>query len=294
MTNDEYLAAVLKAETLSQGSPELTALQERREEIDTLLLNAFPGCNPTLRYGGSRAKGTMNKSDYDLDIICYFPHDEDRAGATLEEIYNNARDALGKQYAVQEKTSAIRLYDNDADIHIDVVPGRFTDASKTDSFLFQRSGDKMRLKTNLDVHISHISNSGVREPIRLSKLWRYLNSVQVRTFPLELMVIELLKAKRSASISAQIEHVLTAFRDSIDDIRIEDPANPTGNDLTHLLDSTTRSHTSTIARSTLQAVKMYGWQHVFGAVEQATSVNSIAGLSAVAAQVPRTRPWASN
>ena len=39
------------------------------------------------------------------------------------------------------------------DFHLDVVPGRFTDDTKSDCFLFQNGADKERLKTNLQVHI---------------------------------------------------------------------------------------------------------------------------------------------
>ena len=51
------------------------------------------------------------------------------------------------------------------DFHIDVVPGRFTDETKADAYLYQCGGDKKRLKTNLDVHLDHVRDSGVTDAI---------------------------------------------------------------------------------------------------------------------------------
>jgi histidinol-phosphate/aromatic aminotransferase/cobyric acid decarboxylase-like protein len=84
--------------------------------------------------------------------------------------------------------------------------------------------------------------------------------------------------------------VLTAFADDIDSLFIEDPANPTGNDLT----DTIRAELSKIARNTLDAVDEHGWEHVFGKVEARNAVPRVQILrSAAAAVAVPTRPWAS-
>src|SRR5439155_621676 len=94
MNNNEYLQAVLREQTLAPESDELKALQKQREKVEKLLRDHFADCSPTIRYGGSKAKGTMIKAAYDLDVICYFPHDDTAAGETLEDIYENTRKAL--------------------------------------------------------------------------------------------------------------------------------------------------------------------------------------------------------
>src|SRR2546428_13535865 len=138
MTTNDFLAKVLAAQTLSDDSEELKTLQERRAEVEKVLRDHFEDCSPTIRYGGSKAKGTMIKEAYDLDIICYFPHEDTSAGETLEDIYHNVRKALEAEYWVEQKPSALRLRDRDpqnfkVDFHIDVVPGRYTDDTKTDT-----------------------------------------------------------------------------------------------------------------------------------------------------------------
>jgi hypothetical protein len=206
----------------------------------------------------------VNKESYDLDIICYFPHDDTTAGGTLEEIYNNTSKALAPNYLIELKPSALRLKDWDpqrygVDFHIDLVPGRFIDDSKTDTFLYQSSAEKKRLKTNLDVHLSHVKDSDVVDAIRLVKLWRGRKALMFKTFVLELLVIRLLKEKRSASLAHQLEHVWTEFRDHADSLSVEDPANPTDNDLSELLNDSVRFNLSSVAAFTLQTIQDAGW-----------------------------------
>jgi hypothetical protein len=294
MTANEYLEDLLSDQTLAEDSEELKALREHRGEVEALLRDHFDGCSPTIRYGGSKAKGTMIRESYDLDIICYFPHDD--AGETLEDIYNNVRKALKKDYLVEAKTSALRLKHADreclgVDFHIDVVPGRFTDDSKTDAFLYQDSAEKKRLKTNIDVHIEHVRDSGVTDAIKLVKLWKIRNGLILKHFVLELAVIKLLSGGKSKALSAQIEHVLTEFRDNIDGLVVEDPANPEGNDLTGVL-AAARASLRWSARRTLELIETSGWEAVFGAVENRGSIQTTDRLRRVAASVAvPTRPW---
>ena len=63
----------------------------------------------------------------------------------------------------------------------------------------------------------------------LVKLWRSRNAIGVKTFPLELLVIEVLSGMIFGTLEDRFRRVLDAFADDIDDLQIEDPANPTGN-----------------------------------------------------------------
>ena len=297
MTANDYLAKVLASQTLAEDSEELKALQERRAAVEKVLRDHFEGCSPTIRYGGSKAKGTLIKEAYDLDIICYFPHDDTAAGETLEDIYNNTRKALETQYFVVPKASALRVKDRKpstgaADFHIDVVPGRFTDDSKTDVFLYQSRGEKGRLKTNLDTHIEHVKESGVTDAIRLLKLWKVRNGLGIRTFVLELLAVKLLKGKSASALATQLKDVWKEVRDNVDALSVEDPANPTGNDLAELLNTAVRSELSTVARRTLNAIEECGWEAAFGSVEEKGDREKREGLRrAAAAVVAPTKPW---
>ncbi len=299
MNENEYLAAILKQQTLAPDSQELKALQENRAKVEGLLRDYFSTCSPTIRYGGSKAKGTMIKEAYDLDIACYFPHDNTDAGETLEDIFGNTRKALESDYWIEPKPSALRLKNPDpknfkVDFHIDVVPGRYTDDNKTDTFLYQSSGEKKRLKTNLDVHIEHVRESGVTEAIRLLKLWRVRNGLRIKHFALELLAIKLLKDKKSVTLANQLKHVWEELHDHPDNISIEDPANPAGNDLSALVDPSIRSELSQVARAALDAIGSSGWQTVFGTIDEKSEEEKTESLKRAAVRVVTpTKPWAA-
>src|SRR4030067_998920 len=62
----------------------------------------------------------------------------------------------------------------------------------------------------------------------------------VKIVALELFTIDLLKRKKAAGMATQLKHVWTELRNRVDEIVIEDPANPTGNDLWELLSTSVR------------------------------------------------------
>lgn len=286
MSDKEYLEDILASQTLDPDGQEMKDLRSRRADVEKLLREKFKECSPTIRYGGSKAKGTMIREAYDLDMTCYFGRDDDGAGETLQEIYENVEAALADDYLITRKPSALRLKSRNADdwatdFHIDVVPGRFIDEKNEDVFLYRSSGEKGRQKTNLDVHIEHVKGSGVTDAIRLNKLWRARNFLSVRHFVLELLTIELLKGKKSLGLPDQLKHVWTELRDNVEDITIEDPANPTGNDLSELFNATVRQELSSNARRTLELIERSGWEAVFGPVpEKSSRSNIVSGYTA--------------
>jgi hypothetical protein len=154
---------------------------------------------------------------------------------------------------------------------------------------------KQRLKTNLQTHIDHIRDSGVTDAIRLMKLWKVRNGLSIKTFVLELLVIELLARRRGAGLSDQMLHVWTQMRDDPDSLRAEDPANPTGNDLTPLLVQV-RGELEMVARTTLATIDSHGWEAVFGELEgnEESASSAVRVLTAAAARTTNpTRPWLS-
>jgi hypothetical protein len=293
MKISDYLEAVLRDQTLPPDGDELKSLRTERKNVEALLRREFAECAPNIRYGGSMAKKTMIRKSYDLDLPTYFGRDDAAAGETLREIHENVRVALEKEYFVTPKTSALRLRPKDSkgDFHIDVVPGRFVDGEDGDVFIHQAQADKERLRTNLDTHIEHIRDSGVVDAIRLVKLWRERNGLGVKTFVLELLVVDLLKNKKGASLEKQLVHVWTEFRDRAASLKVEDPANPTGNDLSSYLDSV-RSPLASVALVALENVVSEDWQAIFGYVEEEETEKHLASLGRVEAGIPtRERPW---
>jgi hypothetical protein len=296
MTNDEYLKSILKSQKLPDDSDEMQELVQHRQDVEKILRDKFADAAPTIRYGGSKAKGTLIQESYDLDVVFYVPNYNDEVGETLKDIFNNVLDELSKHYYAQARTSAIRLRSKDPssfgrDFHIDVVPGRFTDEKKSDCFLYQNGGNKERLKTNLDVHIAYIRDSGVIDAIRLLKLIRVRKALRVKNFVFELLIIDLLSGKKKSSLEAQLRHVLQQIAEAEQPIRVEDPANPAGNDLNDLL-SSVWPELRAIAQSVLDTADSSGWEAVFGSVDDVSKSERVARATVLAAAVQRpTKPW---
>jgi hypothetical protein len=241
----------------------------------------------------------MIKESYDLDIICYFPREDDEAGKTLKEIYEETEKALQEFYRVERKPSALRLREKEGsdpglDFHIDVVPGRYIDGDSGDVYLYQYAAEKDYLKTNLETHITHVKDSGVVDAIRLLKLWRCRNGLTIKHFVLELLVIDLLSAKKGSNLTTQLTHLWTKLRDESDKLSVKDPANE-NNDLAQLLNAGVRAELSVVARSTLNLIENGGWEAVFGKlVGPESGEEKRSRLQAAVASVSTpTRPWSA-
>jgi histidinol-phosphate/aromatic aminotransferase/cobyric acid decarboxylase-like protein len=86
---------------------------------------------------------------------------------------------------------------------------------------------------------------------------------------LELLVIEVLNGNTAGNLEDRFRRVLEAFADDMDTLTIEDPANPSGNDLSSCLTDKLRDELSSTARDTLDTVDNSGWEAVFGKIETA-------------------------
>lgn len=264
---DEFLQAVLAEQTLEEGSVEREELLAEHERVRSLLVSNLIEATPLIEVGGSMAKETLVRAGFDLDTICYFANDDDGAGDTLREIREAVEAALETEYVVEPKRSALRLSGRKKGtmtFSVDVVPGRFIDDARADVFLFQEGGDKERLKTNLRKHISHIKGSGHTDVIRLAKLWKLRADLDIKTFVLELLVVEVLAATQTSGLEDRLVTVWKALRDDIDSLKIEDPANPTGNDLASIFGDDERETLSAAATIALDLVEAGDWEALFG------------------------------
>jgi hypothetical protein len=298
MNSNSYLKKILEHQTFSNDDHELKDLRQRRNDIEKKLRTYFSTSAPSICWAGSMAKGTMICESYDGDMTCYFSEEEEKAGRSLKEIYETVEKSLQEGYQVERKASALRVkdkQDRSNDLHIDVVPGRYTDETKSDVFLHRTIGDKQRLKTNLQTHIDHIRDSGVTDAIRLMKLWKVRNGLDTaKTFVLELLVVKLLKDKKALDLSTQLRYVWTEFRDKPDNLFVEDPAN-SNNDLRFALNDC-RSILAVVAGDTLWQIENKGWEVVFGEIEdenEASGDESQTALlqAAVSRVAIPTQPW---
>ncbi len=280
MSKDKYLQDVLDQEEVGDKSKEMKALRQERDNVEKILREKLSS-KLSIRYGGSKAKGTMNKMSYDLDMTSYIGSGDNEVGETLKEIFDQHKKALSEDYYVEPKKSALRLKSKKAqtDLCIDVVPGRFVDEKKEDCYLYQNEGEKQRLKTNLSKHISHIRDSGYVPEIRLAKIWKTLGCVGAKTFILELLVVKILgDEKAKEGLSENMKLFYEKLYEKIETIVIVDPANPQGNDLSNILTTSVRLELKIEAEIALKRISEDRWVDIFGRIEKADDKTKTAAI----------------
>ena len=295
METEEYLEKILADQTIAPDSDEMKQLISTRDEVEKKIRSVYGG-SPTIQYGGSKRKRTMIKESYDLDLICYFEQGDDIAGESLEDIYNNIKSTLENDYYVELKTSALRLKNKDpqnsTDFHVDVVPGRYIDETETDCYIHQSSGEKERLKTNLEVHIKAIGESEKNDIIRLAKLWNKRTVINLKTFVLELLVVKYAKKYQKNPLSEGLISFWQYLKDHPKDLFVEDPANPDGNDLSGILNDSIKQSLSICAENALQLIESENWEGIFGQVKSLGNedkINAIKSMASTYRSAPK--PW---
>ena len=268
MTGEEYLRQVLELQGVDEGSEQWSELESTFDEVAGVVRNCLADASPELEMAGSAAKGTMVLADFDLDVVSYFDNDDNGAGESLKAIYGSVQEALEGSFVVEPKRSAIKLMGRkdgkDLPFPVDVVPGRYMNDQRQDVFLFQAEGEKNRLQTNLRKHVDHIKESGQADVIRLAKLWKLRCALDVKTFALELLVIEALRESGRVTLEERVIRFWEALRDEVADLNIEDPANPSGNDLGPIFGEAERRALEGAAAVTLDQVNDADWEGIFG------------------------------
>lgn len=289
--DDDQLLRILDAERLDDDGPEMREIRKVRDEVETILRAAFGNVDVSIKYGGSKAKGTMLKGSYDLDILIYFHRDNDRAGKTLKEIYDSVVKALAPHFRIDPRTTAIRLFAKDdrssgRGLHVDVVPGRYIDETRTRVFLHQESDDeKDRLMTDPVEHVRFVRESGVLDAVCILKLWRVRNALAVKQFPLEILSIKLLKPYRQLGLADQVKGVIADIVGMTAPPRIEDPANPS-RDLSALLAADIWADLHAAAQQAMSSG--WAWPEILVTEPIAAAPAIVAAVRSVSTP---TKPW---
>lgn len=219
MTGHEYLVSLLAGQAMSQQA--IGTLQRLRDEIEAALRRQF-GTAPRFYYGGSYGKDTMIREAYDLDIVVYFPDTDTRP---LRDIFTAVNAALvSARYIVRARTVALRL-PYEGGFHIDVVPGRAQDTTFRYATLFRNQSPSSTLQTSLKVHIDAVRKTGIRDLVKLMKLWRLRKGLAWSTFALEIAVAQALQGRHKTDYAACLQAVFGFLVANVGGMRFVDPAN---------------------------------------------------------------------
>jgi hypothetical protein len=199
----------------------LDNLQRIRGAIETALRRQV-GSAPRFYYGGSYGKDTMIREAYDLDIVLYFPDTETRS---IRDLFTATNAALvAARYVVQTRTVALRL-PYQGGFHIDVVPGRAQDATFRYATLFKNQSPPSTLQTSLKVHIDAVRKTGIRDIVKLLKVWRLRRGLTWSTFALEIAVAQALQGRQKTDYAACLLTVFNFLVANVSGMRFVDPAN---------------------------------------------------------------------
>lgn len=216
MTNHDYLLNVINGQALPTA--EDTALKTLRAEIEAVLRAQY-GNAPRIYYAGSYGKKTLIKENYDLDILIYFPPE---TSASLKEIYFSVLNTLtASNYIAQKKNVALRL-PYQGGFSIDVVPGKSQDNTYYWATLYKSETDSTQ-QTSIKKHIDFIKS--VRNTIKLMKVWRLRQSLDWKTFAMEITVARALSGLNKGNYETNLVNVFKYVRDNIQTMKIVDPAN---------------------------------------------------------------------
>lgn len=226
-SNEEYLKNLLEAQELPKDLIE--GLRDVRNSLLGIFRQEVTDEDVRYFYAGSYRKGTMILESHDLDLVIYYPCDSNK---NLYEIFTEVKAILQRNgYSPREKNVALRCIRkwtsmNYPNFHIDVVPAKARDDDYDYASLY-KSQDDTWLQTNIFIHEEAVKETRRRNLIKLLKLWKARNGIDCTTFILELVFIRYLDTLESVSsnIETLLSGILCYIRDTIETIKLVDPAN---------------------------------------------------------------------
>ncbi|MCU0693228.1 MAG: hypothetical protein MUF54_17690 [Polyangiaceae bacterium] len=212
---DDYLRGLLRTYAVN-----VAGAQAAGNQLAPIINTWSNGHLVSAEFSGSMAKGTGISISTDADIFLSLTS---TTGGTLKDIYDTLAAAVAAAgYPARRQDVSIGTTVNG--YSVDLVPGRrITQYGNEHNLYRNRTGTWT--KTDVQAHISHVSNSGRTAEIRILKLWRTRHGLQFPSFFLELAAIDALHYARQGQLADNVWSALQYFRDRIRTTRQMDPAN---------------------------------------------------------------------
>jgi hypothetical protein len=194
---------------------------------------------------GSRAKGTAISLASDVDYLVSLSNTcNDNKGGGLKGIYNELYGVLSFHYSsVRKQNVSIRV--KIGALEIDVTPAKKQAGNTNVHSLYLSKLDSWR-QTNVQKHINDISQSGRLNEIKILKIWRELNNLDIPSIYLEYLLVDVILSGKYKGDDYLASNVWFAFEELAKPnsnplfARIVDPANST-NILSDLLTVTEKN-----------------------------------------------------
>ena len=209
-------------------------LTSKAHEIKRLLNTKFRNeIVGSPKFNGSCLKGTSIQGS-DIDIHLRFKKHE----SSIEHIYNSVYMFLKNELNAEaitirrQKHSIGVVYELDSEImRIDVVPSRTSNNTDNDDYIFVNSASFFtqpsfrKINTRKQLKVLNFTHKE-RKIIKLLKIWKNENNINLKSIYLELLVKKAFEHKiPSRNIDKCLLDVLNYIANNISKLRIVDPAN---------------------------------------------------------------------
>lgn len=218
MSATDYLRDILVRESVDAGmhSP-LRQLEARVDDICRLwaahlLVEVYPT--------GAFEKGTANRSGTAIDFLVSLSPATTYSMSDVHETLLEALGEAGLEPVRRNVSLGVRL----DGVAVDIVPARRTALSTDDHVLFSHRTGKS-FTTNLTQHVLDTIACGRRSEIRILKLWRDQQGLDLPSFNLELAVLAALRRRPAGELSDNVWAVLGYLENLFSARSLLDPAN---------------------------------------------------------------------
>ena len=241
---------------------DLNAYSTQLLQLHVALTAWASSCFIDMLDSGSRAKGTAISLASDVDYLISLTSTCNENSGGLKSIYDSLLAKLKWTYSSARKQNVSVRISLDG-LEVDITPARKQPGNTYDHWLYLSKLDT-RKQTNIQKHITDISQSGRINEIKILKIWRELNQLDFPSIYLEYLLINsilLYKSKDISSLTDNVWHVFNELAKSTENplySRVVDPANST-NILSDLL---TNDEKKKIISQAQIAIRQGSWNKI--------------------------------
>lgn len=260
----KHLNCVLKSHNIENDTDLINHYRSKRDEVKEKLQEKYKGEIYTPFNSGSYKKKTAVNIKFDIDLIIPFKKDE---ADTLETLFTNMFIYFDVDYRKEDSTLlsvkkqkvsiGLEFLVDEHMLYLDIVPGREINDYQKDGDVNLYVNDTMgifskssHIKSNIQKQIEKIrDNSEARECIKILKVWKRTNNINVKSFFMELIAIKAVedyKGTFPTDIWDKLKYTLEYMRDNVETISLTDPGNPSNKVSDALTDFEKKSLSETI------------------------------------------------
>jgi hypothetical protein len=224
MEIDMYLYQILQ----KYSARDLTANDYSLLQLKNTLQTWASDCYVDILDSGSRAKRTAISLGSDVDYLVSLKSNCNDNNGGLKSCYDSLFQALSAYYPARKQNVSVRINVNG--LEVDITPAKKQNWSGNYHSLYLSKSDSWT-QTNIQRHITDISQSGRIDEIKVLKIWRELHHIDFPSIYLEYLLVKNILLNRPKGISSLENNVMHVFNELAKTqnnplkARIVDPAN---------------------------------------------------------------------